>query len=183
MQSGPEARQAFQEGAFQFRAHAEKGRAQHDAGDALGMRLRVSQRQRAPQDPPTTIQRSRPNFSRISSMSAIRCGRVLASRPAFRAASPGAALIEQHGVKALGIEQPAMVRLAPAAGTAMQVDRGNAVGPADALDMDLMAVADRQQVAWSAARTDRSDDWLCGVGVRRHRRRPFPACHRRNCGR
>jgi hypothetical protein len=42
----------------------------------------------------------------------------------------------------VGIEQPAMVGLAAAAGPAMQIDRGNAVEPADALDIDIVTVAD-----------------------------------------
>ena len=59
-------------------------------------------------------------------------------------AAAGAALVEQDGVKALGIEQPAVIGLAAAAGAAMQIDRGDAVGAADAFDIDLVAVADRQ---------------------------------------
>ena len=78
-------------------------------------------------------------------MSAIRCGSVLCSRLALGAAAAGAALIEQHGMKAFGIEQPAVIGLAAAAGPAMQIDGGNAAGAADAFDIDLVAVADRQQ--------------------------------------
>ncbi len=100
------------------------------------MGLRIRQRQRGAQEPPTIIQRSKPNFSRIASMSAIRCGSVLASRRPLGRLRPAAALVEQHCVKALGIEQPAMVRLAAAAGPAMEIDRGNAAEPADALDID-----------------------------------------------
>ena len=61
---------------------------------------------------------------------------------AFRAASAGAALIEQHGVETLGIEQPAVIGLAAAAGTAMQIDCRNPADAADALDIDVVAVAD-----------------------------------------
>ncbi len=61
---------------------------------------------------------------------------------ALGAAAAGAALVEQHRVKTLGIEQPAVVGLAAAAGPAMQIDRGDAAGAADALDIDLVAVAD-----------------------------------------
>ena len=80
----------------------------------------------------------------------------VAFKPPFRAASPGAALIEQHGMKALRIEQPPMVRLAAAAGAAMQIDGGNAVGAADGFDIDFVPVAYRQKLRLSAARTDRS---------------------------
>ena len=60
------------------------------------------------------------------------------------AAAAGAALIEQHGVKALGIEQPPVIGLAAAAGPAMQIDRRDAADAADAFDIDLVAVADRE---------------------------------------
>ena len=75
---------------------------------------------------------------------------------ALGAASPRAALVEQHGVETLGIEQPPVIGLAAAAGAAMQIDRGDAVGAADGFDVDLVAVADRAKVATSAARTDRN---------------------------
>jgi hypothetical protein len=52
-----QARQRVEEGAFQLPAGAEKGRAQHDAGDPVGMRLRIASASVAPQDPPTIIQR------------------------------------------------------------------------------------------------------------------------------
>jgi hypothetical protein len=63
---------------------------------------------------------------------------------AFRAAPAGAALIKQDGMEALGIEQPPVVGLTAAAGAAVQIDRGDSVGPADGLDIDLVAVADRK---------------------------------------
>jgi hypothetical protein len=37
-----------------------------------------------------------------------------------------------------------MIRLAAASGAAMQIDGGNARGAPDALDIDVMAVADRE---------------------------------------
>jgi hypothetical protein len=46
--------------------------------------------------------------------------------------------------KALRIEQPPMIGLTAAAGSAVQIDRGDAVRPADAFDVNLVAVADRQ---------------------------------------
>jgi len=55
-------------------------RAQDDAADAVGMRLRIGQRQRRAPGAATIIQRAMPNFSRMISMSAIRCGSVLSSR-------------------------------------------------------------------------------------------------------
>ena len=61
---------------------------------------------------------------------------------ALGAAAAGAALVEQHRVEAFGIEQPAMIRLAAAAGPAMQIDRGDAARTADAFNVDLVAVAD-----------------------------------------
>ena len=57
-------------------------------------------------------------------MSAIRCGVRVVLAASLGAAAAGAALIEQHGVKALGIEQPPVIGLAAAAGAAMQIDRG-----------------------------------------------------------
>src|ERR1700722_1695404 len=59
----------------------------------------------------------------------------------FRTAAAGAALIEQHRVEALGIEQTAVIGLASTAGPAMQVDSGNAAFAADTLDMDVVTVA------------------------------------------
>ena len=78
-------------------------------------------------------------------MSAISFASVLASRRALRPAAAGAALVEQHGMKAFGIEQPAVVRLAAAAGPAMKVDGRDAALAADAFDIDFVVVADRQQ--------------------------------------
>src|SRR5579871_4175927 len=64
----------------------------------------------------------------------------------FRTAAPRAALIKQHRMKALGIEQAAVIALATAAGSAMQVNGGNAVIAADALDIDFVTIADRKQL-------------------------------------
>ena len=117
-------------------------------------------------------------------MSAIRCGSVLCSRSPFGPAAAGAALVEQHRMETLGIEQPAMIGLAAAAGPAMQIDGGNAVGAADALDIDLVAVADRE--LFRGQRRERIGAlWLrlSRLGVRRHRCRPSPACRPRNCDR
>src|ERR1700742_1456553 len=61
---------------------------------------------------------------------------------AFRRAAAAAALVEQHRVESLGVEQPAMVGLAARAGSAMQIDRADAALAADALDIELVAVAD-----------------------------------------
>src|SRR5712664_4910618 len=58
---------------------------------------------------------------------------------ALRAASTRAALIEQDRVEALGIEQPPVIGLAAAAGAAVQVDRGDAVRPADGFEVNLVA--------------------------------------------
>ena len=74
----------------------------------------------------------------------MKCRVILAA--AFWPATARAALIEQDGVKAFGIEQPAVIGLAAAAGSAMQIDRGDAVGAADALDVDIVAVADSQHL-------------------------------------
>ena len=65
---------------------------------------------------------------------------------ALGAAATGAALIEQNSVEALRIEQPPMIGLAAAAGAAVQIDRGDATGATDALDIDFVAIADRQQL-------------------------------------
>ena len=60
-------------------------------------------------------------------------------------------------MEALGIEQPAVIGLAAAAGPAMQIDRGNAVGAADAFDIDLVAVADGEQLRGQRRERDRRD--------------------------
>ena len=76
-------------------------------------------------------------------MSAIRCGSVLASRRPLGRLRP-APRWSNSTAEAFGIEQPAVVRLAAAAGPAMQVDRGNATDAADAFDVDVVTVADRE---------------------------------------
>jgi hypothetical protein len=65
---------------------------------------------------------------------------------AFGAASARAALIEQHRVEPLRIEQPPMIGLTVAAGPTVQIDRGDAIRPANAFDVDFVAIADRQQL-------------------------------------
>ena len=92
---------------------------------------------------------------------------------ALGAAAAGAALVEQHRVKALGIEQPPVIGLAAAAGAAMQIDRRNAIGAADAFDIDLVAVADRQQLRGQRRKgIGAVAAGFARVGVRRHGRRP-----------
>ena len=155
MQAGIEARQRVEEGAFEFGARAEERRAQHDAADAVGMRLRIGQRQRRAPGAADHHPALKAEFfaDRLHVRDQMRQRVVFAA--ALWAAAAGAALVEQHGMKALGIEQPAMIRLAAAAGPAMQVDRGDAAVAADALDIDLVAVADRRAVPRSAAQKDR----------------------------
>ena len=97
----------------------------------------------------------------------------------LRAAATGAALIEQHRVEAFGIEQTPVIRLASAAGPAMQVDGGNAAFAADALDMDVVAVADRQQFGGQR----RKGIAASHARIRRHLDLPSPACRPRNCDR
>ncbi len=117
-------------------------------------------------------------------MSAIRCGSVLAVAAALWAAAAGAALVEQHGVEALGIEQPAVVGLAAAAGAAMQIDRRQCRRRGRRFRHRSRGRRRRRAAPRSAAQTDRiAFDGFAGVGVRRHGRLPSPACRRRNCDR
>src|SRR5438876_8644223 len=92
---------------------------------------------------------------------------------ALRATSAGTALIEQNSVKAFRIEQPAVIGLAAAARPAMQIDGGDAVYPADGFDVNLVAVADGEQLRcqW-CERVGALAGGFTRVGVRRHRRRP-----------
>jgi len=81
---------------------------------------------------------------------------------ALRAAPAGAALIKQNRVKSLGIEQPTVIGLAAAAGSAMQIDRRDAIGAADGFDRKSHDHHRPAAVPKSAARTDRSVCcWLC----------------------
>ena len=99
-------------------------------------------------------------------------------------AAAGAALVEQNRVKTLGIEQPAMISLAAAAGPAVQIDCRDAARAADTFDVDLMAFADREQFrSQRRKRIGALDAGFSGLSVRRHRRRLSPASHRRNCDR
>ncbi len=129
---------------FQLFAGAEEGRAQHDAADPMRMRLRIGQRQRRAPGAADNDPAFKPKFlaDHLHVRDQIRQRVILAT--AFGAASAGAALIEQHGTKALRIEQPPVVGLAAAAWAAVQIDRGDAIRPADTLDVDLVTVADRQ---------------------------------------
>ena len=106
------------------------------------MRLRIGQRQRrAPGAAHHHPALEAELFAdRLHVRDQVRQRVVLAA--ALGAAAAGAALVEQHGMKTLGIEQPAMIGLAAAPGSAMQVDRGNAALAADALDIDLVAAVD-----------------------------------------
>ena len=74
---------------------------------------------------------------------------------ALGAAAAGAALVEQHGVEAFGIEQPAVIGLAAAAGPAMQVDRGDAAERGRRSRHRSRGRRRRQAVPRSAAQTDR----------------------------
>ena len=103
---------------------------------------------------------------------------------ALGSASAGAALIEQHRMEALRIEQPPVIGLAAASRPAVQIDRRDAIRSPDGFDIDLVAIADGQQF-----RCQRCEGigavaaGFTGLGVRRHGRRPSPACHRKNCDR
>ena len=181
---GIEARQRVEKCAFQFLARAEESRAQHDAADAGRVRLRIGQRQRraprAADDHPALD--AELLADRLHIRDQMRQRIVLAA--SLGAASPGAALIEQHRMEALGIEQPAVIGLAAAAGSAVQIDGGNAVGAADGFDVDFVAVADRQQLRGQRReRIGMFADGFARIRVRRHGRRPSPACRRQNCDR
>src|SRR5579863_5061463 len=85
---------------------------------------------------------------------------------AFGAAAPRAALIEQHRVETFGIEQPPMIGLASAAGSAMQIDGGNAAFAADAFDMDVVTIANRQQFGCQRCeRVGALRNRFAGVGI------------------
>ncbi len=181
---GIEARQRVEKCTLQLSAGAEEGRAQDDAGDPVGVGLRIGQSQRrapgAADDDPALKTRFLADDLHVRDQMRQRI--VLAA--AFWAATTGAALIEQDGVETLGIEQPPVIGLAAAAGPAVQINRGDAVGPADGFDVDLVAVADRQQLR--CQRCERIGTVATGfprVGVRRHDRRPPPAYPRQNCDR
>jgi len=103
-QIGVEAPQRVEERDLDFAARTEKGRAQHDARDPVRMRLRISERQRrapgaADHDPARDAQTLADHLHIRDQMRQ----RVVAAR-ALWPASSGAALIEQHGMKTLGIE-------------------------------------------------------------------------------
>jgi hypothetical protein len=142
-ESGIKTRQRFEECGIKFVAHAEEGRAQHDAGDAVRVRLRVSQRQcgapGAADDHPALEGKFLADHFHVRNQMRQR----VVFAEACRATAARAALIEQHGVKPFGIEQAAMIGLTAAAGPAMQIDGGNAAFAADALDVNFVVVADR----------------------------------------
>src|SRR5205085_7603586 len=74
----------------------------------------------------------------------MRCRVVLAR--SLGPAAAAAALVEQHGMETVGVEKPAMIGLAAGARAAVQVDRRDSVGAADALDIELVAIADIEHV-------------------------------------
>ena len=107
------------------------------------MRLRIGERKgrtpRSPDDHPASDAVLVPDQLHVSDqmLQAV----VLAA--GLGAASAGAALIEQDGVETLGVEQPAVIGLAAAAGSTVQIDRGDAPGSAHAFDVNLVAIAGR----------------------------------------
>jgi len=107
-QGGKEARKRAEKFALQFGAAAEKGRAQHEAGDALGICLRVSQRQgRTPGaagDQPTFKTEFLADDLQIRDQVLQRVGLARAFRPAAAAA----ALVEVHDTLLFGVEKAAL---------------------------------------------------------------------------
>ena len=183
-EAGIEARQRFEKRAFKFGAGAEKRRAQHDAADALGMRLRIGQRQRRAPGAADHHPALEAEFlaDHLHVRDQMRQRVVLAA--ALGAAAAGAALVEQHGVEALGIEQRGDDR-AGSRCRGRHADRPRGCRRRGRRFRHRSRGRRRPAAApRSAARTDRRDaDDLPGVGVRRHDRRPSPACRPRNCDR
>src|SRR5204863_7357648 len=108
-----------EEAVLDFLAGAEEGGAQHDAGDAVGMGLRIRQCQRGAPGAADNHPAFKAEFlaDHLDVRDQMRQRVVLA--PAFGTAAAGAALVEQHGMESLRVEQPAMNGLATAAGAAM----------------------------------------------------------------
>ena len=108
----------------------------------VGMGLRIGQRQRrapgAADDHPAFEAEFLADHLHVRDQMRQRI--VLAA--SLGAAAAGAALVEQHGMETFGIEQPAMVGLAAAAGPAMQIDGRDSADAADALDIDVVTIAD-----------------------------------------
>ena len=109
---------------------------QHHVGDAVGMALRIDQRQRRPptaaeDDPAVDLHRLADPFDIADQMP----GGVLQNRR-VRARPPAAALVEQDHTVDGGIEVPAHGRAAASAGPTMEHDDRNPVGIAALLDID-----------------------------------------------
>src|SRR5206468_7204864 len=96
--------------------------------------------------------------------------------PSLGTAAAGATLVEQNSMKAFRIKQPAVIRLASAAGAAMEVDRWNAANAPDALDINVVAVADHELLRGQWCERIGGSGGLCGVGVRRTARLTSTAC-------
>ena len=76
-------------------------------------------------------------------------------------------------MKALGIEQPPMIRLATAAGAAVQIDGGDAIGAADGFDVNFVTVADRQKLGGQRCEgIGAVARGFSRVGIRRHGQPP-----------
>src|ERR1700730_18532553 len=101
---GIEARQRVEKCTLQFGAGAEEGGAQRDAGDPVGVGLRIGQSQlRAPgaaDDHPALKAKFLADAFHVRDQMRQR----IVLEAALWAATTGAALIEQDGVKTLGIE-------------------------------------------------------------------------------
>ena len=181
---GIEAREHIGESDFDLGAGTEERRAQNDAGNPIRMGLRIGQRQgRAPGTADHDPALKGELFADPLHIRDQMRQRVVLAAP-LGPAAPGAALVEQDRVKTFGIEQPAMIGLAAAAGSAMQIDCSNAVRAADAFDVNLVAVADREHFRGQRRkRIGALGAGFSGFGVRRHGRRLSPASHRRNCDR
>ena len=132
---GIEAREHIGESDFDLGAGTEERRAQNDAGNPIRMGLRIGQRQgRAPGTADHDPALKGELFADPLHIRDQMRQRVVLAAP-LGPAAPGAALVEQDRVKTFGIEQPAMIGLAAAAGSAMQIDCSNAVRAADAFDV------------------------------------------------
>ena len=139
---GAENLRTVDEGPLDLLRCAEEDRAQHEPQHAVGVCLRVGERERrAPR-----AADEEPTLDAEMLADALEVGDEMRRRVGLerevRMAAAASALIEQHRPEAIGIEQRAVEMLRAAARSPVQEQRRDAVGAADLLDVDPMAIAD-----------------------------------------
>jgi hypothetical protein len=141
---------------------------QHDLGDVDGMRLCICQRQRrsprpAQHEPPVDPDAAAQPLDVGEQMRSRVAGQIDSRVAGVGCTAPAAALVEQHDVIGVGVEQAPPPRRRARLGTSVQHDRRLAVRVPDLLPIDVVAVADGEHAR--GERLDRCVQTVCRGAV------------------